>query len=1233
MTTLNMTTDFDFDALLKPEEEEEQQKKTDFDFDALLRTEADDVDAPLDSDEEVSDEEVNEVTQVLSPPPPPKNRGRGRRGGVQDAFGPAGAVVDVISKDEEDTLSFQELSSDVDYMEMLREYSEDRLGEEGKQQENETDQEYLERFLSHTREFEFNSIDLGQQLDWVRNASEEERMKFGYLYSQLDKLPSFYEEGGTSAISAMRDFGKALLTDPLNYIGFGAGAVAKTVGTRAIVAALKQGGKKAAIEEAAKLSAKKMLSTKAGKIAAGGIAVEAGVAGVADLKLQEVEILSKKYGNETPEEKSLMRAGLVSAVGLGAGALGTKLSGGLSGNKLLQNARDARAKQLKISRGLNSRLAAEKKEAAADAVKRTAEATSKDLSISNSNEKVFDTEVGRQTLNMLGEQAESGLTEAQFRTELMQRMGKVVTNIVEDLAESGKLGSMVDADIKASELIGKIVTDSLKGAKGKGAEEVRRQTVEMLRGTDTKKGLVDELAALDIDADTLESAISKAGITNKQFVDAFGTSFSDAGKYLQTASKVGKILKGIREVDEELAEAIIGNKSADTIIGPMGKAHGFIQRLDRERRALMVTQVSTTVRNVATAGVRLTMDTAADLMESALYQIGRGADAGMTGNAPTVAVQHPTSIIRDAFGKVARLAQVTDTADLADALLKHNPRLANRMDRSLQEVGSDQSLSDITRTLNGLNIAQDLFFRRAIFTDSIDKRMRRAGVIVDNPGKGQFKSLEEFAASGRALPAKVLADAVDDSLAFTFARMPKPGTGKAGDTVGHYFIKFNEAIGPVPGPVGTAAFPFARFMVNALQFQMKYMPTSLVTAGYRTMMGTYTKRLAAASEALGKTDLSKKQALMAQRAFDEARQDFSKGIMGSAALYMAVQYRANNQDIKFYQGKNDDGSTTDLRPFFPLTPYLALADVIVKSTSDQPAPIDGKEFLEAFTGAQFRTGASSFIIDNFAELLKEKDARTTERIYEMVGGYVGELFGAAATPLRVVRDIQAAYDTEAAIVRDAKQTDGVSAEDRFVSALKNTVVKDLPELSKSLPALESPTREGDIYRQSPLAGQIMGGRREAQRNAAEIEFDRFGIKRFQIVPGSGDKVADAAVKKSLGPIVEKRISELVTSERYLNKSDNKKRAMLNEYMKMYRSRAKQIAEIEAKKDKSKPFTPFDRAQYTKMSDLATRLADEYYMNHPDYGGRTVLEMQEFQPNVNHLKKAIAIGRRLARTAE
>ena len=179
-------------------------------------------------------------------------------------------------------------------MDMLREYQKSRFGEDSAQGEDETNEEYLKRFVTQVREFEWNSIDLGRQLDWVRNADEQERIKFGYLYSQLDKLPSFFQEGGGSAAVAIRDIGKSLLTDPLNYIGFGAGKVAGFVGTRAITQALKQGGKKLALEEAAKLSAKRMLGTPAGKIAAGGAAVESGLAAVEDLKKQELDILSQR---------------------------------------------------------------------------------------------------------------------------------------------------------------------------------------------------------------------------------------------------------------------------------------------------------------------------------------------------------------------------------------------------------------------------------------------------------------------------------------------------------------------------------------------------------------------------------------------------------------------------------------------------------------------------------------------------------------------------------------------------------------------------------------------------------------------------------------------------------------------------------------------------------------------------------------------------------------------------
>jgi len=185
-----MATDFDFDALLNPQKEKDEAQE-EFDFDSLL-TQQDEVPTPVVAEEPqpVVEEPMEVPVPAELTPPKPK-------------------TYDTPEEQQtDDMLSFQELASDGDYMDMLREYSENRMGDEGKQEEDESNEDYLKRFLSHTREFEFNSIDLGQQLDWVRTANEEQRMKFGYLYSQLDRLPSFYEEGGTGSISAMRDFGR-----------------------------------------------------------------------------------------------------------------------------------------------------------------------------------------------------------------------------------------------------------------------------------------------------------------------------------------------------------------------------------------------------------------------------------------------------------------------------------------------------------------------------------------------------------------------------------------------------------------------------------------------------------------------------------------------------------------------------------------------------------------------------------------------------------------------------------------------------------------------------------------------------------------------------------------------------------------------------------------------------------------------------------------------------------------
>jgi len=1144
---------------------------------------------------------------------------------VPDVFKPQkprqyGDDIDIDTAEE---LSFQELASDEDYTSMLSEYMVDRLGEDGKQQADETNEDYLKRFLTHTREFEWNSIDLASQLNWVRGADEEKRMKFGYLYSQLEKLPSFYEEGGTGYLSAMRDFGKSLLLDPLTYLGFGAGKVAATVGQRAIVQALKTGGKKLALEEAAKYSGKRLLSTTGGRIATAGVAIEGGAAGVQDLKMQEIEKLSWKYG-EPEEGYDYVKALVTGGIGAGMGVIGLKLSGGVQGDRLLTNARQARIKQKKIANGLNIREKALRDEAAKQAGLRTDEVVNQSGDVANN---IFDKDAGRQVLEELGPEPADPAAQMQFRTDLMVRVGKAVTTIVEDLAATGQLGKMVNEETTASEVIGKIVADSLKISKGKSAKEIREQTERMLKGTDTEKGVLDLIEG-EIDENVLESAISQAGLTPKQFVDAMGASYQDAGRYLQTASNVGKIIKGIARVDKELADALVEQVDSDKMVGILGKGHQFMQRLDRERRALMVTQISTTVRNVGTALIRLPMEAAANAIEASLYHIGRGADAAMTGNMKAGTFSGFRDIIRDSFGAINRLRDLNATTDLAEALLRHNSSLASRMDRTLQEVDTDQTLSWVTRKLNGLNMAQDIIFRRAIFTDTIDKRMRRAGIIVDNPTKiGQYKSLEEFVSSGKVLPSSVLADAVDEALAFTFSRMPKANKGKAGDTIGHYFIKINETLGPIPGLVGTAAFPFARFMVNALQFQFEYSPTSVVSSAYRTVYGKYARRAAEAAKKAGNLDLATAKGKEADALLNRARADFSKGVVGTAALMAAINYRAKNQDVKWYEGKAEEG-TYDLRPFFPIAPYLAVADLIVKVGND--SPIDTKDFIEGFTGAQWRTGASSFVVDNFFELVKG-EVKSSARIGEITGQYVGELFGGFATPLRVVRDVEAAFDTEAAIVRDSKQMEGIGGfGDRFQQALANTVKKDLPGYAKELPALESPTREGPVIRQSPMIGQFTGLRKEAPRNPAEIELVRLGYKSFEIAPSSGDKKADAFVKQFLGGEIERSLSAYVQSDAYLSKTEPEKKLAIRNRLKFYRSRAKTLGKIEARKVSDTSYTPFDRAEYNRLPSLEREAADEWYMQ--KYG-KSVIEMQELEPDKNHLKVAIAVGRALSKNTE
>ena len=183
------------------------------------------------------------------------------------------SIIGTVEQDNEledftSPRNFDEFAKDRGYMESIEEYSISRYGKDGAQKEDETDEEYLERFLTHVRGFETNSLSLLSTLDYVRGATEDEKANFAYVYSQLERMPGFLDEGGGDTLRGLRDYVGYFIADPLNLIGFGAGKVAAVGAQRAIVEVLKTQGKAAAREQAMKLTAKAAAKPAAFEVAA-----------------------------------------------------------------------------------------------------------------------------------------------------------------------------------------------------------------------------------------------------------------------------------------------------------------------------------------------------------------------------------------------------------------------------------------------------------------------------------------------------------------------------------------------------------------------------------------------------------------------------------------------------------------------------------------------------------------------------------------------------------------------------------------------------------------------------------------------------------------------------------------------------------------------------------------------------------------------------------------------------
>jgi hypothetical protein len=413
--------------------------------------------------------------------------------------------------------------------------------------------------------------------------------------------------------------------------------------------------------------------------------------------------------------------------------------------------------------------------------------------------------------------------------------------------------------------------------------------------------------------------------------------------------------------------------------------------------------------------------------------------------------------------------------------------------------------------LNWLNRTQEYYFRKGMFTTSLADSLRKRGLDIK-------KIISENNID--AIPVEDVQKAVKDALDFTYALTPEAvkkvkNLQDAGNYVGTGFIKFFNSV-PF---LTTAVMPFPRFVVNALRHLFEYSPL-----GFTSL-------------------LSKKE--MTKIASGDLNQ-LSKAIVGSAVLLATIEAKRKGYGgERWYELRGTDDTTIDMRPFFPLSAYMLAADFIVRLESGRKPP-NARELLEGTTGSAFRFGVGLRLVDDLIGAIE--GTRDEEKLTKKLEQYAGDIASTYFTPIRQFNDF---VDSQGLFPEEQK----------FRTTNNNSfgeiVQKNIPFLREKLPLVESPTRAEapgrpprvripgtNITIPGPAARQLFGVPVIEPKNIAEKELDRLGFSRREIVPYTGDRVLDQIRYKYYGPVIEARLEQVITSDKYKALSNPLKSEML-----------------------------------------------------------------------------------------
>jgi hypothetical protein len=601
-------------------------------------------------------------------------------------------------------------------------------------------------------------------------------------------------------------------------------------------------------------------------------------------------------------------------------------------------------------------------------------------------------------------------------------------------------------------------------------------------------------------------------ITYEQFTNFIYPSVRASAQELNAYSQLAKRYK----------EMLDPTSSFDTGTGTLG----FLKRLDNIRKGLLVTRLSTSVRNYVSQSARVGLDVLQSGLDLALQQtirpfvkdkvkFDKGAVSplsnfqGLVNNFtqwnPKVhkEIKTLTNKIFESFPKEKDRLFLNYASDVKSA-----SGLANKK-------GILSKVEDGVDLLNIVNKTQEYITRRAVFLSRLDESVKANGKFYKN------KTLEQLVKDGELnlLRSSDVAVAIDKALDTTFAKDFNVSKGGFDAFAGRFIQLINSA--PF---LLTNIIPFPRFLMNAVKFQYDYSPLGILS---------FLSKGARAELSRGNTSV------------------LSKASIGTGMIL--ASYALRNQPYageKWYEFKVGD-RTVDVRPFNPFAAYLFLGDVIKRYQEGTLRNLDVKGIASVLFGIRGTTGV--YIVDSlinyFTDPKLDKDS-----IVSGVQKLLGETAASYLTPFQNFTDVYAQFFPEA---RAVKETGG--------SEFTGAFTRRFP--GSDLPTLTSPTsyiidangipRAAPIYKQDPLLTQVTGLTFNPAKNPAEKELDRLGFEYREIFRSTKIPELDRAYKDKLAVSIGYKLSNIVETPQYQNMSDSFKSIIIKQSLEKFKKEAKE----------------------------------------------------------------------------